>query len=137
MENTIATREEQKQEAIARMKYLKLYPQTIKEYEKEDLVNYSHLGILYWVEGEMYALMREFEKEHNALVYHIVQTFTDFGELLSFLYVSQHKDEWEYDRADLTEGYAMAYVKNLDDDLCSEFGSICIENRFGGLIRTA
>ena len=117
MENTIATREEQKQEAIARMKYLKLYPQTIKEFEKEDLVNYSHLGILYWVEGEMYSLMRKFENEHNALVYHIVQTFTDFGELLSFLYVSQHKDEWEYDRADLTEGYAMAYVKNLDDDL--------------------
>ena len=39
METTIATREEQKQEAIARMRYLKLYPQVIKEFEKEELVN--------------------------------------------------------------------------------------------------
>lgn len=62
MKTTIATREEQKQEAIARMRYLKLYPQVIKEFEKEELVNYSRGGILYWVEGEMYDLMREFEK---------------------------------------------------------------------------
>ena len=46
-------------------------------------------------------------------------------------------DEWEYDRNDLTEGYALAYVKNMDDDMCSEFGSIFIENRYGGLVRTA
>ena len=58
METTIATREEQKQEAIARMKYLKLYPQVIKEFEKEELVNYSRGGILYWVEGEMFQQLK-------------------------------------------------------------------------------
>ena len=137
METTIATREEQKQEAIARMRYLKLYPQVIKEFEKEELVNYSRGGILYWVEGELYDLMREFEKKHHVMVYHIIENYTDFGRLLSFLYVSESKDEWEYDRNDLTEGYALAYVKNMEDDMCSEFGSIFIENRYGGLVRTA
>ena len=83
METTIATREEQKQEAITRMKYLKLYPQVIKVFEKEELVNYSQSGILYWVEGEMYDLMREFEKKHHVMVYHIIENYTDFGRLCS------------------------------------------------------
>ena len=100
-------------------------------------MNYSRGAILYWVEGEMYDLMREFEKKHHVMVYHIIENYTDFGRLLSFLYVSESKDEWEYDRNDLTEGYALAYVKNMDDDKCSEFGSIFIEDGYGGLVRTA
>ena len=38
---------------------------------------------------------------------------------------------------DIKEGYACAYVKNLSDDFCSEFGSICFKKQFGGLVRTA
>lgn len=35
------TKQEQKQEAIERMKMLKLYPNVIKEFEKENIVNLS------------------------------------------------------------------------------------------------
>jgi hypothetical protein len=37
----------------------------------------------------------------------------------------------------LKDGYACAYVMNLDDEWCSEFGSIGIKPQFGGVVRTA
>jgi hypothetical protein len=59
------------------------------------------------------------------------------GEMLSLLYVSKDREEWESDRDDLQYGYAYAYVINLDDDWCSEFGTIGIKPQFGGLARIA
>ena len=87
---------------------------------------YVHLGIC-----------GSFEEEYNAVVYHVIHSHTNFGELLSLLYVSEHEEEWEYDREDLEEGIAVAYVENLTYWDCSEMGSIGIEPRNGGLARTA
>ena len=43
----------QKQEAIERMKMLKIYSQAIKEFEKENVINVSeHGGILFWLDDE-------------------------------------------------------------------------------------
>lgn len=132
------TKQEQKQEAIERMKMLKLYPNIIKEFEKENIVNLSENGgILYWLDSDQQAIVDSFETEHNALVYHVIHSHTEFGELYSLLYVSKYEDEWETDREDLKDGYAFVYVKNVDDDSCSEFGSICFKPQFGGLVRTA
>ena len=94
-------------------------------------------GFLYWLNDEQKEIVSEFEQEYYALVYHVIHNFTEFGELLTFFYVSDDDEEWEYDRADLKEGYACAYVKNLTDDICSEFGSVCFRPQFGGLVRTA
>ena len=128
----------QKQEAIARMKLLKLHGNVIREFEKEGIVNLSENGgFLYWLNGDQQAFVDDFEKEHSALVYHVIHNYTEFGELYALLYVSKDEDEWEYDRDDLKAGCALAYVKNTDDDFCSEFGSIGIKPQFGGLIRTA
>lgn len=128
----------QKQEAIERMKTLKLYPNIIKEFEKENIVNLSENGgILYWLDSDQQAIVDSFESEHDALVYHVIHSFTEFGELYSLLYVSKYYKEWETDREDLKDGYALVYVKNVDDDCCSEFGTICIKPQFGGLVRTA
>lgn len=132
------TKQKQKQEAIERMKLLKLCPNIIKEFEKENIVNLSeHGGILYWLDSDQQAIVDSFEAEHDALVYHVIHSFTEFGELYSLLYVSKYEEEWETDREDLKDGYALVYVKNVDDDMCSEFGSICIKPQFGGLVRTA
>jgi len=132
------TREEQKQEALQRMKILKLHENTIREFEKEDLVNLSESGgILYWLDDKQQEYVKKFEKEHNAVVYHCIHDYTEFGEMLAMLYVSDDKIEWGYDRDDLALGTALAYVKNLDDDYCSEFGSIGIRPQWGGLVRTA
>ena len=93
--------------------------------------------MLYWLDSDQQAIVDEFEQEHNALVYHVIHNFTEFGELYALLYVSAHEDEWGYDQDDLKCGFPLAYVKNVDDDFCSEFGSIGIKPQYGGLVRTA
>ena len=129
--------ERKKQEALDRMKMLNLYPNIIKEFQQDNTVNMSELGFLYWLTDEQKQYVSEFETEHDALVYHVIHNYTEFGELLTFFYVSDQEEEWEYDRADLKDGYACAYVKNLDEDAFSEFGSVAFKEQFGGLVRTA
>lgn len=135
----------QKAEAIRRMKQLKLLPQVIKDFEEKGTVYYSERqnkifdGILYYLDNEpMFAnLAKSLEEKHGILIYHAQLTHTYMGDMLSFLYVSQYEDEWEYEREDMEQGYHMAYVANIDDPMCSEFGTIGIAPKNGGVSRTA
>lgn len=131
------TLEKKKIEAIQRMKMLKMHENPIREFEKDDVLNKSeHGGMLYWLDDKEKELVKKFEQKYNVLVYHVIHNYTDIGEMFSMLYVSDEQEEWEYDHEDLQSGYACAYVINLDDDWCSEFGSIGIRTQFGGLVRT-
>ena len=128
----------QRTEALKRMELLKLHENVIDDFKEISLLNQSeHGGILYWVEGEMEKRIREWEEKTGNLVYHVIHDYTEFGELLSLLYVSTYEDEWESDREDIQNGYALAYVMNLTDDWCSEYGSIGIRPQWGGVVRTA
>ena len=132
--------ETKKAEAIKRMKALELYAPYIKEFEKNDKIFLSEMtGGVYEFDSneELNAKIKAFEEENNALVYHVIRTMTVFGELYSFLYVSQYEDEWEMDNTDIADGYALAYVWNKSDEWSSEFGSIGVQGRFGGIMRTA
>ena len=134
------SREAKKAEAIKRMKVLDLYKPYINLFEQADEVFLSEMtGGVYEFSNntELVAKVKEFEEEHNALVYHVIHTLTQFGELYSFLYVSDYEEEWEMDNADIEDGYALAYVWNKDDEWCSEFGSIGVLGKFGGIVRTA
>lgn len=127
----------QKQEAIERMKMLKIYSQAIKEFEKENVINVSeHGGILFWLDDEQQAMVKRFEEKYNAVVYHVIHNYTEFGELYSLLYVSQHENEWDYDKDDIKHNIALCYVVNKDEENFSEFGSIGIKPQYGGVIRT-
>ena len=129
------SRELKKAEAIKRMKALGIFPQTIKQFE-EGKISYSEpTGANYWLDEEQQKIVEEFEKEYNALVYFGIRSYTQFGKLDSFLYVSDHEDEWEYDNADLKDEYVVAYVYNYDDPWCSELGGIAVKEKFGGLVR--
>lgn len=130
-------KEKQKIEAIKRMRKLKVVSEAVKQFEEDDKVMVSENGFLYWLNDEQEKMVKNFEEEFNGLVYMVIHNMTQFGELYSFLYVSQHEDEWQMDNEDLEDGVAMAYVKNIDDDYCSEFGCISIRNRFGGIVRIA
>jgi len=128
---------EQKQEALNRMRMLDIYSPAIKEFEKENIINKSeHGGMLYWLDENEQEFVKEFEEKYNAIVYHIIHNYTEFGELYSLLFVSQHKEEWDWDNEDIKNNIAMVYVKNIDEDAFSEFGSIGIKSQFGGLVRT-
>lgn len=132
------SRENKKVEAINRMKVLGLFYPCIKSFEIRDEVQQSEItGGLYEFSGdeELNAKIKEFEEEHNALVYHVIHTYTQFGELYSFLFVSDYEEEWEMDNEDVKDGYAIAYVWNKSDDWMSEMGSIVVKEKFGGLVR--
>lgn len=131
-------KDKQKQEALERMRMLKLSDNVIREFEQEGIINMSENGgFLYWLDSDQQAIVDDFETEHNAIVYHVIHSYTQFGEMYALLYVSDDEDEWDYDKDDIKCGCAIAYVKNVTDDWCSEFGSIGIKPQFGGLVRTA
>ena len=125
-----------KQEAINRMKALGIFSETIKQF-KGGQVSYSepHLGANYWLDEEQEKIVKEFEEEYNALVYFVIRSYTEFGKLDALLYVSDYEEEWEMDREDIQDGYAIAYVYNYDIPDFSEIGSIAVQGKFGGLVR--
>lgn len=118
--------ERKKAEAIARMKKIGIFSETIKQFEKEDLVSQSlsPAGACFWIEGEQLERVRAFEKEYNALVYFVIHSYTTIGEMESYFYVSDYEEEWETDRQDLDSSSALVCVYNRDMPECSEFGSI-------------
>ena len=133
------TREEMKAEAIARMRQLHLYPETIRQFEKENLISESAppFGACFWLNEAQRERVRQLEAKYNILVYHVIHSFTTIGEMESYLYVSNHPEEWEDDRAGLKEGETVAYVYNCDDPELSEFGYIGIRlTPAAGLERT-
>ena len=130
------SREIKKAEAIKRMKALTIFPQTIQQFKDEDLVSYSEpTGANFWLDDEQKEIVKNFEEEYNALVYFAIRSYTEFGKLDSFLYVSDHKSEWEMDNEDIKDYYACAYVYNYDYTDFSELGGIVMQPRFGGLVR--
>lgn len=132
--------EKKKQEAINRMKTLQLYAPCIKAFVNRDEVELSEMtGGLYEfsTNEELNAKIKEFEKEFNALVYHVIHTFTQFGELYSFLYVSDYEEEWDMENEDIKDNYVFVYVWNKDADWCSEFGTVAVRQKFGGLVRVS
>lgn len=131
--------ESKKKEAIKRMEVLDIFSETIRQFEEENLVSYSvtPLGTNYWLTEEQREIVKTFEEEYNALVYFAIRTETEFGTLDSFLYVSNHKEEWDMDNEDLEDGYVYAYVYNYDIPEFSEIGLIMVQPRFGGLVRIA
>lgn len=120
------SREEKKIEALARMKAWGIYPPIVKQFKEDDQISESAppLGACYWLDEEQTARVRKFEEQHNALVYHVIHSFTNIGEMESFLYVSDYSEEWEQDRDDIKQGQQLVYVFNKDMPDCSEFGSI-------------
>lgn len=131
-------REKKKEEAIKRMNALGLFKPCIKAFDKYDELQLTEpTGGLYEFndDEELNAKVKEFEEEYDALVYHVIHTYTQFGELFNFLYVSDYEEEWEIDNADIEDGYVVVYVWNKSDDWMSEIGSIVVRERFGGLVR--
>lgn len=117
------SRELKKKEAIKRMEALGLFAPCIKAFKNRDEVQLTEpTGGLYEFSSnkELTAKVQEFEKEHNALVYHVIHTPTM---------------EMDMDNADISDGYVLAYVWNTTVDYFSEFGSIAVQDRFGGLVR--
>lgn len=139
----------QKQEAIKRLKMLEeqylLHKNVLREFEEDETIYYSEnlggafAGTLYWLSNqERYVkFVREIERKTQIYVYHCILNHTKLGDMLTMLYVSSYKEEWELEQEELKSGFVMAYIKNLEDNSCSEFGGIEIRGVNGGLERIA
>ena len=137
-EATEATREQMVSEAATRMKDLKILDNVIREFENGTLNCSERIGILFWLNDSQKELVEQFEKRTGHLVYHVIRSFTGIGEMLTLLFVSKYKEDWEGERSMLNkEGYTFAYVENVDFPECSEMGGVVIEPSFGGLRRIA
>lgn len=133
------SREKKKIEAVSRMKKWGIFEETVKQFEKEGLVSEScpPIGACLWLDDGQKKRVAQFELEHNALVYHVIHSFTNIGELENYLYVSDHEEEWEMDREAIENGQQLVYVLNHNMPDCTEFGFIGIEmTSAAGLRRT-
>lgn len=126
-----------KKEAIKRMEMLKLHPNTIKDFIEEDKLNLTERnGALFWLNDEQKEKVKRFEQKHNALVYHVIHSITEFGDLLDLLYVTEPEEEWKMQHQDIEENTPYSYCIVNDFDSTSEFGRIGIRSYIGGVIRT-
>lgn len=123
-----ASRDEKMKEAVSRMKMLGIFPETIRQFRKDGKVSISEppMGAFYWMEGEDLDRVKDFEADWNALVYVAIRSYTRFGKMDCFLFVSDHPEEWDMDREDIKQGQALAYCFNYDMPDCSEIGAIGI-----------
>ena len=143
MENEKELRQLQKEEAVARMRSMRILPQVIRDFEKNGKIYYSERqsamfpATLYWLDNHSnyVELVKAFEERSNGMVYHCQLTHTEFGDLLSMFYVSRNPKEWTTDRKDLENGLAFVMVENLNDDLFSECGYIEFRSAYGGVVR--
>lgn len=82
--------------------------------------------------------VKDFETKHpDYIVYHAIESITAHGKLLSLLYVSNDKEDWESERLE-SDNNIMSYVVNIDNPDLSEFGYIAIDGFMGSgaLVRT-
>lgn len=132
--------QERKTKAIQIMKTMDIYKPYIEDYKKENKVCYFERYAGYWAdqEPELQEKIKQVEQQYNCTVYAVTHEYFEFGECYTMLIVTNYKNEWEY----LVESqqdihYAQAYVWNVDDDYCSEFGTVAVRSRYGGLRRIA
>lgn len=120
----------------------------LAKYFKEHKLYYSYLtfgqtmGCIDTITyDEAYAKrIEKFQKENpDKLVYHVIESKTAYGTMLSILYVGEDKEEWCTERlTDTPMGYCMfSYVVNLDNEKRSEYGDIFVTVDNGAIIRIA
>lgn len=129
-------RVEQKTEAVNRMKAIGIASHVIRDYEENGTVFLSEDGETQRrLDRNEQEMVNDFEKENQALVYHILKTSTVLGAIYSLLFVSRYPYDWKSDREDLGEGEALACVINADMP-CREMGAIGFRLSNGCVQRT-
>lgn len=128
-----------KEEAVKRMKMWGIESEIVNGFRRSGLVASSEppFGACFWLTDEQKERVQKFEEEYGALVYHVIHSYTDIGEMESYLYVSNYPEEWEMDHEDISEHCPLAYVYNKTYPEYSEIGGIGVRLTIAhGLERT-
>ena len=77
--------------------------------------------------------VRSFETDHNALVYHVIESVKPEGStILTLLFVSDFKGNWEKERIK-PDGTIFAYEGLVDDSMSGGFGNDIVEVKIEGM----
>lgn len=96
------------------------------------------VGSLFWISNrpELENIIKKFETEKNAVVYHCIYSKSDYGDMLNIFFVGENEEDWVMEEYLMQyRGESFAYIKNLEDDELSDFGNIRIRGINGGIIR--
>lgn len=132
----ILTQEEKiKEEALRRMRLLKLKRSVQREFEAKNKVYKSVEAELCELNQEEKEFIEKWECQTGNKVYHVISNLSFLGVLFTMLYVPKNSDDWKWEKNELKKGYPMAYCRNLTYKECSEYGYIGIESCNGAVER--
>lgn len=126
------------------MDQLDIYSPYTTAWKKHQLItmyeNYAgfYIDPAYGGSEELLNKIREIEEQYGIMVYAVTHEYTSFGELYDLLYLSTSVEDDAYNKIDPAGGnswYVPAYVLNVSEEWCSEFGDVIISTLGGGLSR--
>lgn len=88
---------------------------------------------------ELHRKIAELEQKSNVKVYAVTHDYIALiGETYSYLCVSPYEEDIEHlvrNTKDPTVKLVYAYVENILDEKCSEFGYIAVKSDYGSIVR--
>lgn len=132
--------EKKKKEAVKCLQMMDYFDLSVDEFVKNNfvMINEPPMGAHYFAHDDvrLQTEIERFERENKALVYAVVRSFTSVGNMDSLLFVSNYPEDWKYEREEIENGIALAYVINWTYPEFSEIGSIAFRKTLaGGLLR--
>ena len=130
----------QKEIAVACLEKLDIYKPYIKKFKSKAGIpcffeNFA--GFYADQEPELWAKIKEVEKEFDCLVYAVTHELLEFGECWSMLCVRRDSEQVQDCLVQYNSNccYAFAYVWNKTNEQFSEFGDVVVRFFGGGIKR--
>lgn len=129
----------QRQKAVECLSKLSVAPFYIEKFVDEGKVYVfeNYVGYLVKRFAGLEAKIKDYEREHNCIVYAVTHEVFSFGECFNFLNVPVYEEDWKYlvNAVGSNIHRVMAYVWNKSREHCSEPGSVIIHSFIGGIAR--
>ncbi len=123
-----------KNEAIKRMRKLRLSPYVISMYSK-GLLCKSYEDRLFELNAQERDSVEDYERDNNVYIYHVIQVNTNFGMIYMYLYVPTDDNTWIDENDDIDNGLVLCYANNISNPSLSQNGDISFKTVFGALRR--
>lgn len=136
-EEDIVSDEQMHAEAARRLKMIPgLHPNIYREFLEDGTLYMSERqGILYYLEDNEKEYVAQAESKYGFVVFHVLHTVSDYGDIYTMLYVQNDRSTWREERRDwLERGKTWCYGYNATYPHCSDNGAVCVKQVNGGLV---
>ena len=101
-------------EGKKRLKLLGVKPYVIDRFNQGILYHSAGHSSMHPVFGELASVIRDFEKQNNVMVYHVI-SYRDDHRKIACLYINTDVDDWSNQREDLSCNCPAVYMKDMDN----------------------